>query len=49
MVHISDGHGAACNGETWERYRERLCQILSQGRAKGRLYKSAQHSAWAQG
>lgn len=46
VVHISDNHSAACNGESWERYRERLRQILSQGRAKGRLYKggSVQHS-----
>ena len=44
VVHISDNHSAACN-QSWERYRERLRQILSQGRAKGRLYKSAQRLA----
>ena len=44
VVHMSD-KDAACTGETWERYRERLRQILSQGRAQGRLHKSAQRSA----
>ena len=49
VVHISDNHSAACNEESWERYRERLRQILSQGRAKGRLYKRAQRLAHTAG
>ena len=43
VLHYKDTGAAATDGEAWERYRKQLRQILSQGRAEGRVYKPSSH------
>ena len=43
VLHYKDTGAAATDGEAWERYRKQLRQILSQGRAEGRVFKPCGH------